>query len=217
MCTVKKKKQNPESYRPSEMPEAIRTVSESAKHRKYETYKNIEYRMDTVQLPETLKFAGVTSADHPDFENIGIFHDQYKTLLYDRYAPYTEIGFLGETEQGLDYLFGCQVDSLENLPEGLIGFDTGLKHFAVITFRAATAYELVGGKDGPGDAMFTAGEYLQKIWLPANLDKVHEVDIDNIYFYIKQDDKNYHMKMLEVYKVSLEDEAEMCFYIPLKS
>jgi hypothetical protein len=116
-----------------------------------------------------------------------------------------------------DYIFGCQVDSLDDLPKGLFGFDTGIKKFASITFRAHTAYELVGGNEGPGDGMKIASEYIKEVWLPINKERVYPVNLDYMYFDIKTEEKNYCLFMIEVYKVELEDEPEMCFYMPLKA
>jgi len=51
------------------------------------------------------------------------------------------INFIAENHSYLfntqkEYIFGYQADSLENLPEGFVGFDTGLNKFTSITFRA---------------------------------------------------------------------------------
>lgn len=218
MSTVKKANQNPESYSPNEKPEIVSSAIKLTGNKQYQVYKNIEYRMDTVELPDTLKFAGVTSENNPNFQNIAKYHDEFKAIMMDRHAPYTEIGVSGNmTGPNGDYIFGCQVDSLDDLPDGLTGFDTGLNKFASITFRAKTAYDLVGGDDGPGDGMGTATEYIKEVWLPRNMDKVYKANLDYMYFEIKKEDKDYCIFLIEVYKVELVDEPEMCFYIPLKS
>ena len=218
MDTAKKENQNKESYSPTERPEIVNFAEKSADNSKYQTYKNIDYRMDLVELPESLKIAGVSSINHPNFENIGLFHDDFKAIMMDKHTPYTEIGISGSmvSPEG-GYMFGCQVDSLDNLPDGLVGFDTGLKKFASITFRSNTAFELVGGADGPGDGMQTASNYIREVWMPENMDKVYFTIMEHLLFEIKEEDRTYWTGMIEVYKVELDDEPEMCFYIPLKS
>lgn len=216
MNTARKMNNNPESYNPSERPEII-SAAEKKSGKKYETYKNIEYRMDRIELSESLKFAGLPLSIYPNFANIGKFHKEYKSKMLDSYAPYTEVGYSG-TYGGAkwDYIFGCQVRSLDDLPNGLICFDTGVMRFASITFRANSTYELVGDDKGPGDAMVTAGEYIKEVWLPEHMDEVNIADLKNMCFEIKNGDKSYYTNMIEIYKVELKDDPEMSFYIPLK-
>ncbi|WP_058301521.1 hypothetical protein [Gorillibacterium timonense] len=216
MNAAQKANNNPEGYGPGEKPELIQVFEQKAAT-PYQTYKTIEYRMDDVEYPDSFKMAGVPYSLYPDFANIGRFHDEYKALMMDRYAPYTEVGISRSFGESYDYLFGCQVESLDELPEGLIGIDTGLKRFASITFRAPSQEELVGGSDGPGDAMVIATEFLKEVWLPEHLDEVAPiVDWDSSCFEIKIGEETYHMNLIEVYKVELDVDAEMCYYIPLK-
>ena len=217
MSTVKKTSETKESYSPNEKPEIVSLAEKLTGSKQYQVYKDIEFHMDMVELPDTLKIAGITSENNPNFQNIDKYHNEFKAIMLDRHAPYTEIGISGNmTNPKGDYIFGCQVDSLDNLPNGMFGFDTGLNKFACITFRANTAYDLVGGADGPGDGMKTAGEYIKEVWLPQNMERVYDVNLDYMYFDIKTDEKTYCLFMIEVYKVELSDEPEMCFYIPLK-
>jgi len=170
-----------------------------------------------VEYPESLKFAGVPLSLYPDFANIDRFHTGYKAQMLDRYAPYTEIGFSGGTPERYDYFFGCQVRSLDNLPEGLVGIDTGMTRFACITFRANSAEELVGGEEGPGNGMKTAHTYIKEVWLPEHRDEVAPiVDWDSTCFEIQNNEHFQFMNMIEIYKVELDVAAEMCYYLPLK-
>lgn len=217
MNTVKKTN-DAKSYSPVEVPDIISAVEKNTSN-KYESYKNIEFRVDYIDLSESLKFAGVPYSKYPNFANIGKFHDEYKSNMMERYAPYTEVGAgysCAQNDTQWDYIFGCQIKDMDNIPEGLVSFDTGLKHFAVITFRANTVWELVGGEDGPGDAMVTASEYIKKEWLPLHKEEVNIVDIDGLCFEINIENKNYYMNPIEVYKVELADDTEMCYYIPLR-
>jgi len=195
-------------------------------------YKDILIKTEIIELPETLKFAGLTSENLPNFQNIGVFHEKYKPLMIDKHTPYTEIGISSNiSDRGGDYIFGCQVDSMENLPDGLIGLDTGIKRFACLTFRVQPGGDLVGDENGPGDGMNMASDYLKEEWIPKNKDKIYNYNSDYNYFEIKKEDKNFIITnistegiensyclvgFMEVYKVNIQDDPEMCFYIPLK-
>ncbi|MEO3945680.1 hypothetical protein [Gorillibacterium sp. CAU 1737] len=218
MSTAKKTSSHPEGYGPGEKPELIQRIEQKAAN-PYQLYKTIEYRMDYVEYPDSFKMAGVPLSLYPEFGNIGRFHDVYKSLMMDRFAPYTEVG-IGTSKgfgEGYDYVFGCQVRSLDQLPEGLIGIDTGLRRFASITFRAPSQEELVGGSDGPGDAMVTATDYLKEVWLPEHKEEVASiVDWNSLCFEIRMGEETFYMNPMEVYKVELDVDAEMCYYLPLK-
>ncbi len=216
MNTVNKINDNPESYSPGELPQIINAVEKAAGNH-YEDYKSIEFRMNYIELADSLKLAGVPYSLYPDFANIGRFHDVYKHKMMDKCAPYTEVGYSGTcTEAGFDYIFGCQIRSMEDIPEGLICIDTGVKNFAEIAFRAKSVFELVGDDKGPGQAMIVAGEYIKEVWLPEHMDEVNITDLDHMCFKIGSKDKPYYCGMIEIYKVEFDHDVEMSFYIPLK-
>lgn len=88
----------------------------------------------------------------------------------------------------------------------------------------------MGGADGPGNGMNTASNYLKNEWIPKNTDKIYNYKPDH-YFDIKKDEKDFRLTnisseglensyslsyWIEVYKVNILEEPEMCFYIPLK-
>jgi len=203
---------------------------------KFETYKDILIKMEIIELPETFKLAGVTSEGLPNFQNIGAYHDKYKQLMKDRQDPYTEVGLSSNVDLNSWYTFGCQVDTIENLPEGLIGFDMGLTKFACLTFRmqpGSSREDLLGGEEGGGKGMQLAGEYLANEWIPKNLDKLkgYFIGEHGYSFNIIKAETSYHTANLpsvrmedsyniygcmEVYKTDAETELEMCFYLPLK-
>ena len=74
MSTVKKTSQTKESYSPNEKPEIVSLAEKLNGNKQYQVYKDIEFRMDMVELPDTLKIAGITSENNPNFQNI----DKYK-------------------------------------------------------------------------------------------------------------------------------------------
>jgi hypothetical protein len=198
----------------------------------FEVYKDILLKMEIIEMPETLKFAGVTSVGLPNFQNIGVFHEKYKPMLEKENNPYTEIGLSGDMCKNDGwYIFGCLVDSIDNLPDGLVGVDTGLNKFACLTFRVQKGGDLVGGDDGPGEGMKMAGEYLDTVRIQKNRDKLYNYQTgDGHSFYeIKKSEKNYRVANLpmdgleesykaylfEIYKTNIEEEPEMCYYLPL--
>ena len=48
------------------------------------------------------------------------------------------------------------------------------------------------------------------------MDEVNLVDIKGMVFEINIDNMKYYMNRIEIYKVELKDDPEMCYYIPLK-
>jgi len=202
----------------------------------FEVYKDILIKMETIELSETFKFAGITNPGPVNFECIGVYHEKFKPLMADKHTPYTEVGMSSDIFKNEGwYAFGCQVDSIDDLPEGMVGVDTGLTKFAVCTFRVQPGGDLVGGEDGPGPGMQMANDYLMNIWMPKNKGMVYnnvfkEGDYTH-HFVIKRSEKPYRIVNIstegwendcnifywfEVYKTNIEEEPEMCFYIPLK-
>jgi AraC-like DNA-binding protein len=199
----------------------------------FEVYKDILIKMDLIELPETLKFAGLTNSGTVNFECIGRYHEKYKPLMADKHTPYTEIGLSGDIFRNEGwYAFGCQVNSIDGLPDGMVGVDTGLTKFAVCTFRVQPGGDLVGGEDGPGPGMEMANDYLMNVWMPKNKDAVYNYSFkQGNNFEVKKSEKPYRIVnietdglensyniyyWIEVYKTNIEEEPEMCFYIPLK-
>ena len=196
-------------------------------------YKDILVKMEIIELPETLKFAGLTRMslpnDLPYFQNIPTYHEKYKPLMISRHTPYTEIG-LGSNVTG-GYAFGCQVDSIDDLPDGLVGLDTGLTKFVCLTFRVQPGDDLVGDLNSGGHGMGVASEYLSE-WITKNKDLIYNRNPDNHgFFEVKKEEKDYRavnlstneefekrywLHALEVYKVDIQEDPEMCYYIPLK-
>jgi AraC-like DNA-binding protein len=202
----------------------------------FEVYKDILIKMEIIELLETLKFAGLTNPGPMHFECIGVYHEKYKALMAGRHTPYTEIGIASDIFRNEGwYAFGCQVDSTDSLPEDLVAVDTGLTKFAVCTFRVQPGGDLVGGEDGPGFGMEMASDYLKNIWMPKNKDSVYGYGFKEgghtHHFEVKKGEKPYKIinissegqessfKILgwpEVYHVNINEEPEMCYYIPLK-
>jgi len=198
---------------------------------KMEIYKNILVKMEIIELTETLKFAGLTNENLENFKNIGIYHQKYKSIMAGRHTPYTEIGLSSNICPKSSYAFGCQVDSIDALPEGLVGLDTGLTKFACLTFRVQPGADLLGDDDGGGDGMITASEYLDKVWIPKNMGLLHDPNMAHGQCEVFKKDIPYQKTNLpeadltasyrltswiEVYKnINMDEEPEMCFYLPL--
>jgi hypothetical protein len=65
------------------------------------------------------------------FQNIGVYHEKFAKLMKQEYQPYVELGISADKH----YTYGCQVESLDHLPDGLLGFDTTISRFTCFTFR----------------------------------------------------------------------------------
>lgn len=107
-----------------------------------EVYKDILIKMEIIELPQTLKIAGVTGGEIPGFHNIVVYHEKYKSLMTGRHIPYMEVGISSNISRDGFYTFGCQVDSIDDLPNGLIGLDTGLKSLPVLHLECSRAVTL---------------------------------------------------------------------------
>ncbi|MCL2407494.1 MAG: AraC family transcriptional regulator, partial [Defluviitaleaceae bacterium] len=94
---------------------------------KFEVYKDILVKMEIIELAETLKLVAVTGEYYPSFQNIGVYHEKYKANVANKYEPYIELGLASNVDKRAWYMFGCQVTSIGELPEGLVGVDMGLK------------------------------------------------------------------------------------------
>ena len=207
---AKKPGQQPESYQPKK-PEMMKLLEEQAQAPiKYHKYKSIKYRMSTVELPDGLKIACINQGFA-----FGVFHDEHKPKLLDRHMPYTEFAFASDYFGGEGYIIGCQVDSLVNLPEGLLAMDTGLKRFAVITFRARSTKALVGGPKGPGKGMQDAGRFIEKHWMPTHKDEVVYMPRPGNYE-ANTNGHIYQIGTIEMYNRDIDIDPEMSIYIPLK-
>ena len=202
----------------------------------FEVYKDILVKMDTIELPETLKFAGLTSKEPMNFKCIEDYHRNFMPLMSSKCGPYMEIGMSSDIFRNEGwYAFGCRVDSIDDLPDGLVGVDTGLTKFAVCKFRVQPGNDLVGGDDGPGMGMDMANDYLLNVWMPKNKDLVYNFDFKEgnhtHHFEVKMSEKPYRFTniaaeglensynifyWLEAYEVDVNEEPEMCFYVPLK-
>ena len=177
-------------------------------------YKDILVKVELESYPETFKIAGLPYQD--ENEEIRIYHDNYVGKVPNQYDPYTEIGLgIFGPDYG-NYLFGCRVSSLDDLPDGFVGVDTGVKNFAVVTFRAETEEKLLGSATDAGEAMGTAKEYIKNVWLPGHINDIGLYNTEQMWYKLELDGTDYGC-FVEVYKMSdMVKEPEMCYYIPLK-
>jgi len=184
---------------------------------KFETFQDILIKVETIELPETLKILALSNENMEGFENIGKYQENFKHLVADRYSPYTEVGLSSDFAPNSWYAFGCQVQTLGNIPEGMVGIDIGANKFMCLTFKllpGSTAWDLVGGATGPGDGMQTAGEYLTTQWIPKNeKNLLGYYTWEHGYGFNIGSNKIY--SPIEVYKADIQKEPEMCFYLPL--
>jgi len=177
-------------------------------------YKDILVKVERVNYPETLKIAGLSWQS--GFANIGDYHRDYLGMLNNKFEPYTDAEISFHTENDGQWIFGGRVTSVDNLPHGMIGIDTGYKSFDVLTFRAVDLGTLLGDGENAGDAMKTAGEYVKNVWYPAHKDEVDSIEGDDKYGMII-DGEAWTCGNIGIYKDTSNENPEMCFYLPLKS
>ena len=134
---------------------AAATITSRADENEFARHENFEYRFDVVEFPETLKVAGVPRGGGNNFDYVEEYFRNFEPLMKNLktvYEPYTVIcvwsSLLGEKranswESG-DRIWGCLVKSLDNLPEGIVGADLGLKKFLVMTVRAGSWDDIEG-------------------------------------------------------------------------
>lgn len=181
--------------------------------RKFETFKNIRYRFDTLVLPESLKFVGLSTKG--DFSKIEIYHEKFSSIVDDKVIPYTEIGVWENmtSENGeYDYVYGCLVNSLNNISEGLVGADTGFTKFAVMTVKCDSVDKLFE------DETFRTAHYnFMSLLPPEYTDKVcPPAHGQTKGFATVGDVKARDTSLIEIYPADLFEKIEVCFYIPLK-
>lgn len=214
MQVEKKEDRIPESHQPQTKPSILFEVHRNCE--KFETYENIVFRIEIVELEDSLKMIGLSHKGYTiPFSNIKAYHERYSAQVSNKTQPHTDIAMFTDLPDGTskNYIFGEQVDTLDEIPEGLIGIDTFTKKFAVIHFGAQTRYKLLGDQD-PGEAMVSAGRYINQVWLPRHRDIAITDDKGNC-GWTNRNGRLYETGLIEVYPVNIEISNEMCFYIPL--
>lgn len=195
--------------------------TQNSNQNKFTRFKSFEYRFDVIEYPETLKFAGVPKYYGNTSDFIGEYFQKYETQMKDMdiiHMPYTIISvwssLLGEKranswESG-DRIWGCFVNSLDNLPEGIVGADTELKKFLVMTVRG-NSWEDCDAVSHPVDEF---KELMPKEYIEALYPPIQEV---NWHFQINE---NSYMSYIEADKeINTNPDAviyERKYYAPLK-
>ena len=179
---------------------------------KMTAYKDILIKVERVNYPETLKIAGVPWQD--DFGNIGDYHKNYLSRLPNKYEPYTDAEISFRSGSYGQWIFGGRVTSINNLPDGMIGIDTGYKTFDVLTFRATDLDTLLGDENEAGDAMKTAGDYIKNVWYPAHKNETDSNDGGEKYI-MSVDGVEWTCGGIGIYKNTSKENPEMCYFLPL--
>lgn len=171
---------------------------------------NFSYRFDAIQLSEGLKFAGCA--------NTGAYLSELKAWqqfdqasIQDRILPMTGIRLWhgGQNQDG-DWIRGCLVSAVDNLPAGVVGVDTGWKEFLVLTIRRDTVNDIFDKED----------HYLwahNESWplLPLNGRQLSPNAPGADKGFCTKD--NGSTSLIEIYPAGLnEGIPEVCFYYPLK-
>lgn len=183
----------------------------------FTSYKNITVKVEYITLKESFKFVGLGNKGMEPFENIGIFTEKYKQTVTNNMDERINFGMYTNLPNGddWDYYMGVQVKDLDAIPEGLTGFDTQTKRFAVMSVGANSMSELVGDESGPSGAMMTAEEYTNNVWMPEHKG-LAILDENGNCGKVLVDGKIYHTGCFEAYPKNCEEAIKMQFYIPLK-
>lgn len=195
--------------------------SQNSNQNKFTQFQSFEYRFDVIEYPEALKFAGVPKYYGNISDYIGEYFLKFETQMKNMdiiYKPYTIISvwssLLGEKranswESG-DRIWGCLVNSLVNLPEGVVGADTGLKKFLVMTVRGNSWEDC----DAVGHPVDYFKELMPKEYIEVLYPPIPEV---NWHFQINE---NSYMSYIEADKeINTNPDAiiyERKYYAPLK-
>lgn len=197
--------------------------TQNAEQNKYNRYKSFEYRFDVIGFPEGLKVAGVPKYHGGIIDFVGEYFQKFEPLMKNMdyiYKPYTIIcvwsSLLGEKrlnswESG-DRIWGCLVNSINNLPEGIVGMETGLKKFLVMTVRG-NSWDDCDAVNHPVDNFkeLMPEEYINVLYPP-----IQEI---NWHFQINAE-KNFYMSYLEAeneINTNPDDVIyERKYYAPLK-
>ncbi|MCL1888410.1 MAG: hypothetical protein FWF96_06025, partial [Kiritimatiellaeota bacterium] len=153
---------------------------------------DFEYRFDLVEFSETLKVAGVPKYHGGVADFICEYLEKYEPLMKDSDTvckPYAVMcvwsSLLGEKRENAwesgDRIFGCLVRSLDNLPEGMIGADLGLKKFLVMTLRGRSMEEVETLVNYPTDRFkeWMPKEYADALYPPIPEVNWHfQIDVD---------------------------------------
>lgn len=196
---------------------------QNAMQNKFTRYKSFEYRFDIIEFPESLKVAGVPKYHGSISDFVGEYFQKFEPLMKNTdyiYKPYTIIcvwsSLLGEKrinswESG-DRIWGCLVNSINNLPEGIVGAETGLKKFLVMTVHG-NSWDDCEAVNHPVDNFkeLMPDEYIDILYPP--IQKI------NWHFQINADD-NFYMSYIESdNEININSNAviyEKKYYAPLK-
>ena len=210
---VKKPGQQPESYDPR-TPEIVSMMEGAQDSHAFECFENIQYRYDYLELSDSLKFAGLPVGENQKKKGYTIeaFHQKYQHLIQHISEPYSEIHLWNNmTRKKGEWVYGCLVNSLDDLPKGIVGADTGWTRFVAMTIRCETLAELL-------DQAVTWGHYNTGTHMPEEYkDQVRSPAPGEWRGYSTIGVPAGCTSNVEIYPTSLHSgRPEMYFYIPLK-
>ena len=219
---VKKQNQTkPEGYSPKK-PEIVNLMddAQNANQKEFTRHESFEYRFDVVEFPENIKVAGVPChyGGLAEGEYIGEYETKYEPVMKNAeyaYEPYTYVDawFSSLCENG-ERIYGCLVKSLDNLPEGIVGGEIGVKKFLVMTVR--------------GNSWNDNGEgigHLNSPWLNDNFRKLVPDEFkdalyppNNGYHFLVEREgiETFTMSHIESVSANYKTVIEKKFYAPMK-
>jgi len=223
---IRKAGKNPESYSPKK-PEIVNMMDEAqnAKQNEFTRYESFEYRFDVVEFPENIKVAGVPNyyGGLADGEYIGEYETKYESIMRNAeyvYEPYTYTdvwsSVLGIKREHSwtsgNRIYGCLVKSLDNLPEGIVGAEIGVKKFLVMTVRGNSWEDFDKVANHPVDNFreLVPNEFKDAIYPPIQ-DVNWHFQIDGI-----DGNETFYMSYIESITPDCGAVKEKKFYAPMK-
>jgi len=212
---IKTPKQKPESYRPGEKPVIISLVEEKDGEKLFAPHESgtFSYRFDYLEISEGLKFVGAVDDGSP-LSELDAWNKVDKSLIKGMIEPYAGIRlWQNETHPEGKWTSGVLAYSIDGLPDGAIGIDTGWKRFVVLTVRFHTVDEVYDGNSGHWRFGHSMGgemmppEYKKLQYSPPAPGTTRGFCTKN----------NGSTSIIEIYSAGLRQGVpEMCFYYPLK-
>lgn len=173
------------------------------------TAGDFQYRFERIEFRDSLKFVGCEKADTiSEFEAWENFD---KSLIHHKIEPMIGIHlWQNETNPNGAWTLGCLVESIEALPRGAVGVDTGWKKFMRLTVRRNTVSEIYESTTHYRWAHNDSWDFLP-------------ISKQELSPYAPGASRGFSTKnhastsLIEIYPAELADDVpEMCFYYPLK-
>lgn len=207
---LKKIEQIPQSYSPKGRPEIL-NIMENINNMQFATHESgaFSYRFDIMQLSESLKFIGCEKTD--SVSEFDVWNRFDKSLIKTKIEPLTGIRlWQNESNKNGAWTFGCLANSIDDLPKGSIGVDTGWKEILVLTVRRDTVNDIYEKQEHYHWAHYDSWDVL-----PLEDHNLSPIAPGATRGFCTKN--NGSTSLIEIYPAGLANGVpEMCFYYPLE-